>query len=114
MPASHIDPDGEPVWPFMLIESPRALPLKAACVRGATVSFDVHAFAQGSASQTGYDAACAIGAQIETTFADNSITLEDGSPCQIVFSDMQMLKDGAPDDWHWFAQINCRVLAPVA
>jgi hypothetical protein len=114
VPASSIDPDGEPTWPFILIESERGTPLKAACVRGANVSMDVHAFATGSASQTGRDAASAIGAAIEAVFADNVIDLEDGSKARITLSDMNLLKDGDPDSFHWFAQLNCRALAPTA
>ena len=87
--------------------------LNAACVKGAETSFDVHAFARGSASQTGYDAASAIGATIEATFA-GKLTLENGATCALRFSDARMLRDAAPDDWHWFAQCNARVLAAPA
>lgn len=116
IPTGSIDPDGEPTWPFMLFESPRTLRLNAACVRGARVSLDVHAFAgpqviTGATVQTGYDHASAIGAAIETTFADNRLTLENGATCHIAFSDTQLLKDGEPDAWHWVAQLNCRVLS---
>lgn len=116
VPAASIDPDGEVAWPFMLIENPRTLRLRAACVRGARASFDVHAFAgprytAGAMVETGYDHASRIGAQIETTFADNVLTLEGGATCRIEFSDVQMLKDDEPDAWHWFGQLNCRVLS---
>lgn len=116
VPAASIDPDGEPTWPFMLIEAPRTLRLRAACVRGARVSFDVHAFAGprlsgGATVETGFDFISRIGAAIETAFADNVLTLEGGATCHIGFSDAQMLRDGEPDAWHWFSQINCRVLA---
>ena len=116
VPASHIAPDGEASWPFMLIESPRTLRLRASCVRGAQVSFDVHAFARprevnGAVVETGYDHVSRIAEAIETAFADNHLTLEGGADCRITFSDTQYLKDGEPDAWHWFAQLNCRVLA---
>lgn len=114
IPAASIAPDGEPAWPFMLIEAPTTLRLRAACVRGARVSFDVHAFARGDETQTGYDAASAAGSQIETTFADNRLTLENGAVCHIEFSDIRLLRDEAPNDWHWFGQLNCRVLAAPA
>ena len=116
VPAASIAPDGEPTWPFMLIEAPRTLRLRASCVRGATVSFDVHAFAgprvvAGATVETAYDHASRIGSAIETALADNVLTLEGGAKCHISFSDAQMLRDDEPDAWHWFAQINCRVLA---
>jgi len=116
IPAASIDPDGEPSWPIMLIETPTTRRLNAACVRGAEVSFDVHAFARArkvgeQVVETGRDHVSRIGGTIERTFADNVIDLENGAKCRIRFSDMQMLRDGTPDDWHWFAQLNCRVLA---
>jgi hypothetical protein len=116
VPATSVDPDGEPVWPFIKIEAPVMRGLVAACVRGAEVSFDVHAFAGPlkdgeQVVETGRDHASRIGAAIEGAYADNRITLENGATCRISFSDRQMLRDGVPDDWHWFGQINCRVLA---
>jgi hypothetical protein len=116
VPAPSIAPDAEVPWPKISIEAPRALPLRSACVRGASVAFDVHAFAgprevAQQVVETGYDHASRIGAAIETAFADNRITLEDGAVCKIEFSDANLLRDGEPDAWHWFGQLNCRVLA---
>lgn len=116
VPAASIAPDGEPTWPIILIETPTARSLIAACLRGAEVSFDVHAFARARVSdsqevETGYDHTSRIGGQIERTLADNRLLLENGATCRIRFSDRQMLRDGRPDDWHWFGQLNCRVLA---
>lgn len=116
VPATSIAPEGEAQWPFVLIESPRTQRLRMACVRGARVAFDVHAFAGprrtgNQVVETGYDHASSIGAALEGAFADNRIALEDGSVCKIEFSDAQLVRDGEPDAWHWFGQINCRVLA---
>lgn len=119
VPKASIDPAGTPTWPFILIEAPAMLPRRVACAHGADIAFDVHAFAgpkkSGSTvTQTGYDHASAIGAAIEAVLAPNHITLEDGSTCALSFSDARMLKDGDPDHWHWFAQLNCRVLKAVS
>lgn len=116
VPAASIDPDGEPTWPFMLIETPRTQRLRMACVRGARVFFDAHAFAgprvvAGVTVETGRDHIARIASAIETAFADNRITLESGAVAKIELSDAQLLKDGEPDHFHWFAQVNCRVLA---
>lgn len=116
VPAAQIAPEGERAWPFVLIESPRTLRLKMACVNGARVSFDVHAFAGprlsgGATVETAYDHVSRIAAAIEGAFADNRITLESGAVCHIAFSDTQFLRDDEPDAWHWFGQLNCRVLA---
>lgn len=116
VPAASIAPQGKPTWPFVLVESPRTLRLRMACVRGARVSFDVHAFAgprevAGAVVETGYDHVSRIAAAIEVALADNRVTLEGGAVCKLEFSDAQLLKDGEPDAWHWVSQINCRVLA---
>lgn len=116
VPAPSISPDGTPVWPYIGIASPRTLRIRTSCVRGATVSFDVHAFAGPRYSgeqvvETGYDHASRIGDAIETAFKDNNLTLENGANCRIRFSDMQLLPDAEPDHWHWVSQLNCRVLA---
>ena len=116
VPAASIAPDGTPSWPFILIASPRTLRLRASCVRGATVSFDVHAFAGpresgGDVVEEGEDHIARIGSAIETVFADNRLTLTGGAVCKIEFSDMQLLPDDEPDHWHWLSQLNCRVLA---
>lgn len=114
VPKANIDPKGTPTWPIVMIEAPRALPRHMACANGARVSFDVHAFAgpKGSA-MTGYDHISAIGEQIDTVFAPNNITLEDGSICKMSFSDVRILKDADPDHWHWFGQLNCSVLKSI-
>ncbi|MAK86018.1 MAG: hypothetical protein CMK96_03505 [Pseudomonas sp.] len=116
VPAASIAPDGTPSFPFILIASPRTLRLRSACARGATVSFDVHAFAGpresgGAVVETGEDHIARIGSAIETVFADNRLVLTGGAVCKIEFSDMQLLPDDEPDHWHWISQLNCRVLA---
>lgn len=116
VPAASIASEDRPPWPIIQIESPRTLRLRMTCVRGARVSFDVHAFAgpridSGAMVETGYDHASRIASAIETAFADNRLTLESGAVCKIEFSDTRLLRDEEPDAWHWFGQLNCRVLA---
>lgn len=116
VPAASIDPDGEPSWPFILAEAPRAQALRAACVRGATATFDLHAFARqrevaGAVVETGYDHVSRIGGALEKLFGETRIALETGPVCKITLSDVRILRDGIPDDQHWFAQVNARVLA---
>lgn len=115
VPKANIDPVGVKPWPIIMVEAPTMLPRRMACANGADVSFDVHAFAGPVGStMTGYDHICAIGEQIDTVLAPNNITLEDGSHCKLSFSDVRILKDVDPDHWHWFGQLNCRVLKAVA
>lgn len=116
VPAAQIDPDGEPVWPFVLIQSPRTLRLRMSCVKGATVSLDLHAFAgpreeAGVVVETGYDHASAVGAAIEGAIDDARLVLENGAICAVRLSDTQLRRDGDPDAWHWVSQANCRVLS---
>lgn len=116
VPATSIAPDGTPTWPFVLVEAPRTSRLRAACVRGATVAFDLHAFAgprlaDGAEVETGYDHCSRIAACLEALFAETRLTLEGGAVARVTLSDAMMLKDGDPDAWHWTAQANCRILA---
>lgn len=116
VPAGSVDPDGEPAWPFVLIQSPRTLKLRMSCVRGATVSFDLHAFAgprgvAGAVVETGYDHASRIGSAIEAVVDDARLMLPGGAICAVRLGDTQLLLDGEPDAWHWVSQANCRVLS---
>lgn len=112
----HIDPDGVKDWPIILIEAPRMLPRRMACARGSDIAMDVHAFAgpTSDGTMTGRRHISAIGNQIQTTFAPNVLTLEDGAQCRLAFSDVRILKDADPDHFHWFGQLNCQVLKAVA
>lgn len=116
VPAARIDPDGEATWPYIGIQSPRTLRLRMSCVRGAAVSFDIHAFVgprlEGqTVVETGYDHASAIGSAIEAAIDDARLVLENGAICAVRLGDTQLLRDGEPDAWHWVAQANCRVLS---
>lgn len=116
VPASSINPDIEVAWPIVLLKSPRTLRLRAACVRGAIVSFDMHVFAgprvvSGATVETGEDHAVSIASAIEELFVENMLTLDNGASCRTRFSDSQLLNDAEPDHWHWFSQLNCRVLS---
>lgn len=116
VPAASISPDGTPTWPFILIDEPTTRKIRAACVRGATVTFDVHAFAKpryqdGLEVETAYDFVSRIGDAIETVFADNNLALENGANCRIRLSDTQIFKDDEPNARHYVSQINCRVLS---
>jgi hypothetical protein len=116
VPKAQINPADEPAWPFVKLSSPVTQRLRAACVVGGTVSWDIHAFARaresgGAVAETAEDHASRIGAAIETALADNRIALEGGGVARITLSDIRLLEDGGPDAFHWFAQVNARVLA---
>lgn len=122
VPAASIYPQAvpnEPVWPFVKLGPTGTLRLRASCVNGGLVTVDVHAFARarvsgGAVAETAEDHASRIGAAIEAALADNRITLEGDAPAPIArieLSDIRLLQDQEPDAFHWFAQLNARVLA---
>lgn len=119
VPADSIYPQAipsEPTWPFIKLGPTGTLRLRAACVNGGLVSVDVHAFARarvsgGQVVETAEDHASRIGAAIEAALADNRITLEGGPTANIELGDIRLLQDQEPDAFHWFAQLNARVLA---
>lgn len=119
VPAGSIYPQAvpnEPAWPFVKLGPTGTLRLRAACVNGGLVTVDVHAFARarvsgGQVVETAEDHASRIGAAIETALANNRITLEGGATADIELGDIRLLQDQEPDAFHWFAQLNARVLA---
>jgi hypothetical protein len=117
VPAASINPDGAPTWPFVKLAAPVTQPRRAACVNGATVTFDIHAFAGARKSgeqviETAEDHAGRIGAAIEASLDAKRIAIEIDSSARLTLSDIRLLEDGDPDHFHWFAQVNARVLAP--
>lgn len=117
VPVVSIDPyDDPPTWPFVTLESPVTRRMRAASLNGGLVSFDVHAFARarivaGVTVEDGRDHCSRIGGAIEAALADNRFPIESGAVMHVQLSDMRLLRDGDPDAFHYFAQVNCRVLA---
>jgi len=114
VPKASINPDGTPAWPFIKLHAPVTQRLRSSCVNGGLVSWDIHAFARkrtGASPMTAEDHASLIGAEIERVLADNWLDLEGGGRARVRLSDIRLLEDGTPDAFHWFAQVNARVLA---
>jgi hypothetical protein len=116
VPSDSINSAGPAAWPFITLRAPATRPLKAACVNGGLVTWDIHAFAGprrsgGQDVETAEDHAGSIGAHIERVLADQWIELEGGARARLRLSDIRLLEDGDVDHFHWFAQINARVLA---
>lgn len=116
VPATSINPLGPPVWPFIELAAPVTQRLRATGVIGGIVTWDIHAFARArkegdSAVESAEDHAGRIGAAIETALFDNRLALEGGGVARVRLSDIRLLEDGSPDAFHWFAQVNARVLA---
>lgn len=116
VPATSIAPDGTPSWPHIQLEAPRTQRIRAACVRGATVFFDLHVFAgprvaDGVEVEVAKDHIARIFARLEELFCESRLTLASGATVRVTMSDVQTLRDGEPDALHKFGQLNCRVLA---
>lgn len=116
VPASSIHARVKVPWPLIKLSSPVTQRLRASCVNGAFVTWDIHAFAgpKKSGDQVvmyAEDHASEIGGAIEVCLADNRIDLEGGPRAKIQLSDIRLLEDGDQDSYHWFAQVNARVLA---
>lgn len=105
-------PDGEPVWPFIKLTAPQALPLRAACVRGATVNFGVSGFTRGLASETAEDHASRMGDAIELCINGRRADLTGAAKVKYSVGDVLVRADGAePGAFHYSASISARVLA---
>lgn len=126
VPAGQIYPQDaptEPKWPFIVPQQPQGLPLNAACVRGATISFGISAFTRGRWSVTAPPAKpklletprthCArIGDAIEKCIRGARSTL--GGVGAVVYSitDIAMMPDGnEPGARHFSCTVRARVLA---
>ncbi|MXP42986.1 DUF3168 domain-containing protein [Allopontixanthobacter sediminis] len=120
VPAASVYPQavpGEKAWPFIKLGPPVTIPFRASCVRGSQISVDVHAFARarivsGQEVETAEDHASRIGAAIEAAIDCSRLTLADGALARIKLTDIRLLQDEEPDAFHYFAQVNARVLAP--
>lgn len=116
VPAASINPRGGATWPFIVMRAPVTQPMRAACVRGGEVVWGVHVFAgprlsAGAVVETGEDHVGRIGARIEALLDGVRVSIEGGGTAHMLLSDIRLLDDGDPDSYHWFAQVNCRVLA---
>lgn len=117
--SASIDPNPEvaPVWPFVSTDSYTAQPFEAACVRGGIVTGSLHGFAgprkNGSNQVVEFarDHAGRIGAALQRALHCKRLEIEGGGNARIRLSDIRLLSDGSPQAFHWFAQINARVLA---
>lgn len=106
----------EPGWPFIklgaaFVAERIRLPQQ---VQGAMVAFSVHAFARhresgGQLAEFAEDHAGRIGAAIEAALADNNVAVTGGT-MHVELSDANLQQDEEPDAFHYFAQVNCRMM----
>ena len=105
-----------PTWPFIKQGPTQSLPVRASCIRGAIVSFSIHAFAKprlngGVEVETAEDYASRIGAAIEAALDNNRADFPGGT-IRFRLNEMQLLQDaGEADSFHYFAVVSARVIA---
>lgn len=111
-------PSDEPNWPFIKTGAPQTLPLKAACVDGATVNFALHAFSRGRRNgsgaliETAEDHAGRIGEAIENAVDGVRRHIAEVGRVSYTIADAQLLVDGAePGAFHYSCTVSARVLA---
>lgn len=114
-----IDPQSEPIWPFIIPSEPQGLPLDAACVRGATINFGLSAFTRGRKDggalvETARDHAARIGDAIEKALNRSKSILPGVGTVTYTLADIRIFRDGAePGARHYSATVRARVLGAV-
>jgi hypothetical protein len=105
-------PATAPSWPFIKTTAPQGLPLRAACVRGATVNFGVSAFTRGLEDVTAESHAALIGDAIEKCLDGRRAELMGVGRVAYSIGDVLLRVDGAEAGaFHYSASISARVLA---
>lgn len=105
----------EPAWPFIKTGAVQSLPIRGACMDGASVNISVHAFSKGrwagsSLLETAEDHASRIGGAIEDCLDARGYDLPNGQRVRYRCTDMQLLVDGEPDAFHYFTNVSARVI----
>ena len=120
VPAERIysqETEAAPKWPFIRLGVPSMVPIRAACVDGASLILAVHAFAQtriggGVELETAEDYAHRIGATIASALDGQRLTLTNGMAA-IRWTGSQLLQD--PEEASAFhAVVNFSVRALTA
>lgn len=118
VPAASIHPQqplSEPTWPFIRYGSPSSVPREAACLNGADVTFDVHAFAKprydagGQMVETAEDHCNRIAEQIEARLHRSRLDIT-GGHISIRSTGTQILTDrDTPDAFHAVCSFRAKV-----
>jgi hypothetical protein len=122
VPATNIyrgAPLVEPDWPFIRLDRSNSIPIKAACLDGATVTFPLHAFARarqngsGALVETAEDHVGRIGAEIEKALDDKgeTITVSPGVTARLTYRLTDIQPDGIDQADSTAAHYVCTVRA---
>ena len=118
VPVSSILPQAPleaPEMPFVKLGASSALPRDAACLRGATVRFPVHAFSNGRREagalvETAEDEASRIGEAIKGALHQYGADLPGGRMSVRIVNE-QLLVDAEPGAMHWRGEAVAKVTA---
>ncbi|GAA4827468.1 hypothetical protein GCM10023232_27220 [Sphingosinicella ginsenosidimutans] len=119
VPPARIYPQSTPpgpTWPFTRFGTPRATPLRASCVAGNEIPFDIHSFAKprmsgGQVVETAEDHAGRIGAAVVAALDGQALDLPAGR-LKVRWVGSQLMQDPEEADaYHHVASFTGRVLA---
>lgn len=105
-----------PTWPFLRFGAPRATPLRASCVAGNEIPFDIHSFAKpresgGQVVETAEDHAGRIGSAVVSALDGQALSIEGGT-IRIRWTGSILLQDPEEADaFHHVASFTGRVIA---
>lgn len=120
VPATRIYPQTQPAnsaWPFIRWDGPSSLPIEAACVAGATVTFYLHAFAKPRKSgeavlETAEDHASRILSAAILALRNKRLPVDGGLSALMRYRSAQLMIDTAEADaFHALATFDARILA---
>lgn len=110
--------EATPGWPYISLGDGRvAERIRANGVSSAVITFPLHVFAQalhsgGGVSKTADHHASDIGEQVEALLDDKRYALADiTGTCRFTLSDTALMADKSPENFHWFTQVNARIIA---
>lgn len=120
LPPTSVYPGKQPAdapWPFVRWGGPTSLPIDAACVAGATITFFMHSFAKpryldGAMIETAEDFCSRIDSAVVSAIRGGRILVEGGLSAKITWRGTNSMEDGGePDAWHAASTFDARILA---
>lgn len=106
-----------PVWPFTRMDSFTSTGISASCVDGATVAFQLHAFARPRKEgavvlETAEDHASIIGSVLRAAVHNRRVPIADDTSARLRVLSSRLIRDGDEEDaWHAILSVEARVLA---
>lgn len=106
-----------PAWPFTRMDSFASTGITASCVDGATVTFQLHAFARPRKEgavvvETAEDNASIIGSVLRSAIDKRRVSISEDVSARLRVLSSRLIRDGDEEDaWHAILSVEARVLA---